>query len=156
MAQQLLDGHIDDRDTIIAGLKAQLAEVREELRMERKKSDGIEPALKEIQRVTLPFYNILRAVHGELDSLGITNSGATVSASTSPAHDSRWDAIKSRLAPRLREAVDVLLVHGRMNTTQLAAALKTSRGNCADNIVQKLKTMGIIIKDGRDYSLKTL
>jgi hypothetical protein len=155
MAQQLLDGHIDDRDTIIAGLKAQLAEVREELRMERKKSAGIEPALKEIQRVTLPFYNILRAVHGELDALGITNNGA--SASSAPvAHDSRWDAIKSRLSPRLREAVDVLLVHGRMNTTQLAAALKTSRGNCADNIVQKLKTMGIIIKDGRDFSLKTL
>src|ERR1035438_10215818 len=155
MAQQLLDGHIDDRDTIIAGLKAQLAEVREELRMERKKSAGIEPALKEIQRVTLPFYNILRAVHGELDALGITNNGA--SASSAPvAHDSRWDAIKSRLSPRLREAVDVLLVHGRMNTTQLAAALKTSRGNCADNIVQKLKTMGIIIKDGRAFSLKTL
>jgi hypothetical protein len=156
MAQPLLDGHIDDRDTIIAGLKAQLSEVREELRLERKKSEGVMPALEEIQRVTLPFFNILRAVHGELDALGIASNGAAARSAATVAPDSRWDAIKSRLPPRLRDAIDVLLVHGVMSVSQLAAALKTSRQNCGDNIVKKLKSMGLIIKEGRELSLKQL
>lgn len=79
-----------------------------------------------------------------------------VSVAAPAGSDARWEAIKSRLAPRLREAVDVLLVQGPMRRTQLAAALKMDYSNCAKNVIAILIRQGIAIENGGHVTLKTL
>lgn len=77
----------------------------------------------------------------------------------SPANlqpNAKWDAVKQRLAPRLREAVDIFLVRGSMNNSQLAAALHLGRSNCSNNVIGALKRQGLLVKSGNDYSLKQL
>jgi hypothetical protein len=145
MAVPQLAGEIDDRDTIIAGLKAQLAEVREELRLERKKSDGIEPALKEIQRVTLPFFNILRAVHGELDALGISG-GSQPSVQTSGS-DPRWQSFKTRFPGTGAKIIDALLTHREMTITELSSFV-SAHYNTVVTALGQLSKAGAIGKDG--------
>jgi hypothetical protein len=70
--------------------------------------------------------------------------------------DARWEAIKNRLAPRLREAVDILLLQGPMKRTQLAAALKMDYSNCTKNVIAVLLRQGIMVENNRELSLKEL
>jgi hypothetical protein len=79
----------------------------------------------------------------------------TVESSASNG-DARWDAIKRGLAPRLAQAIDVLLTHGAKTNSQLAAAMKMDRTNCNNNVTLKLKQMGLIVKNGNEYSVKGL
>ena len=72
------------------------------------------------------------------------------------AESNKWDAIKVRLAPRLREAVDVLLLQGSMKRTQLAAALKMDYSNCTKNVVQVLKSQGWLVENNGNLSLRVL
>lgn len=67
-------------------------------------------------------------------------------AAPSSGSDARWEAIKSRLAPRLRDAVDVLLLQGPMSRAQVAAALKLGYKNCADNVIGVLMRQGIVVE----------
>jgi len=86
-------------------------------------------------------------------------SGKLDIASTEASHassDARWDAIKSRLPRRHAEAVDILLLHGSMNRTQLAAAMKMDYSNCTKNVIGVLMRQGIIVSNGRDLTLKQL
>jgi hypothetical protein len=68
----------------------------------------------------------------------------------------KWAAIKARMAPRLREAIDVLLLQGNMKRTQLAAALHLGYVNCTNNVVAPLKQQGWIVENGGNLSLKKL
>jgi hypothetical protein len=72
------------------------------------------------------------------------------------ADDSKWDAIKSRLTPRLRECVDLLLIQKRMKRTQIAAALKMDYSNCTKNVIGALLRQGLLQEDGGELSLKEL
>jgi hypothetical protein len=87
---------------------------------------------------------------GELD-LDITD-GAVAVAGVNP----RWDAIKRSLPPRLAQAIDVLLTQGPKTNMQLAAAMRMDRTNCNNNVTLKLKQMGLIVKNGNEYSVKDL
>jgi hypothetical protein len=68
----------------------------------------------------------------------------------------KWTSIKQRLAPRLREAVDILLLQGSMKRTQLAAALKMDYSNCTKNVVTVLKAQGWLVENNGNLSLKVL
>lgn len=68
----------------------------------------------------------------------------------------KWTAIKTRMAPRMREAVDVLLLQGSMKRTQLAAALKMDYSNCTKNVIQILIRQGWVIDNSGNLSLKPL
>ena len=79
-----------------------------------------------------------------------------VSQPASVQGEARWNAIKSRLAPRLKEAVDILLLQGPMRRTQIAAALKMDYSNCTKNVIGVLLRQGIVIENGGHITLKEL
>lgn len=140
----------DRRDETISDLRDQLRRLDDALRQERNKSGAIEHALREMRHLTKPFYQLLRVIHGELDEAGIDGTVSVVSANP------KWDAIKARNPGRIAQAIDVLLIHGTMNNSQLAAAMKMNRSNCSNNVVTKLRSMGLIIKNGSELSLRPL
>ena len=72
------------------------------------------------------------------------------------ATNSKWDVIKNRLQPRLREAVDILLIQGPMKRTQLSAALKMDYSNCSKNVVAILLRQGLMIEVGGNLTLRQL
>jgi hypothetical protein len=145
----LLNGNVDNRDETISALRRQLAQMDEALRLERIKTGQVEAGARELRHVLSPLYRGLQKIFGELDEAGIDGNGAA------PA-TSRWELIKQRNPGRIAQAIDVLLLHGTMNTSQLAAAMRMDRSNCGTNVVQKLKSMGLIVKNGNEFSLREL
>lgn len=81
---------------------------------------------------------------------------ANRSAGTGSGSENKWEVIKQRLAPRMREAVDILLMQGSMKRTQLAAALKLDYSNCTKNVVGVLVRQGWIVDNGGNLSLKDI
>lgn len=78
------------------------------------------------------------------------------SAIVTPDSSNKWDAIKQRLAPRLREAVELLQLQGQMKRTQIASALKMDYSNCTKNVIGVLKAQGWLIEANGHISLKQL
>jgi hypothetical protein len=74
----------------------------------------------------------------------------------SPAGADKWQAIKSRLAPRLRECVDLLLIQKHMKRTQIAAAMKMDYSNCTKNVIGALLRQGLLQDNNGELSLKEL
>lgn len=70
--------------------------------------------------------------------------------------NSKWDGIKSRLTPRLSEAIDIILLQGPMKRTQLAAALRMDYSNCTKNVITILIRQGLFVESGGNISLKQL
>jgi len=111
-------------------VKAQLNEMQEELNL--------------LKSILVRQYSAFKATFG--DQVTVVTDSA----------DPKWTAIKQRLAPRLREAVDILLLQGSMKRTQLAAALKMDYSNCTKNVVQVLKAQGWMVENNGHLSLKQL
>jgi len=131
MSQPLLSGeqeYVQEPDELEL-LKAQVADLQEEVNL--------------IKGVLLRQYGAFKVSLG--DQVVVTTDAAD-----------KWTTIKSRLAPRLREAVDVLLLQGSMKRTQLAAALKMDYSNCTKNVVQVLKSQGWLVESNGNLSLKQL
>jgi len=77
-------------------------------------------------------------------------------AIVTPDSTDKWTAIKARMAPRLREAIEVLLLQGSMKRTQIASALNMDYSNCTKNVIGVLKAQGWIVENGGNLSLKVL
>lgn len=68
---------------------------------------------------------------------------------------SKWDALKRKYAgTNVEQAIDALLIHGKLTTVQLAANLKVGRSNAYNNIVPRLIRLGIITRQGADLVLR--
>ncbi len=102
---------------------------------------------KTILKLLSPLYRALRPAFGDSDPVHGLDGGEA---------QGKWEAIKQRLAPRMREAVDILLMQGSMKRTQLAAALKMDYSNCTKNVVGILLRQGWIVDNGGNLSLKEL
>jgi hypothetical protein len=126
-------------------LRMEVARLRVEL--ESAKNDSAF-RLAGIRKALRPQYDGLRQLFEELDALSPERANGSDSG--------RWDAIKQRLAPRLKEAVDVLILHGSLRRTQLASALKMDYSNCTKNVVGVLKGQGLLEESGGLLSLKKL
>jgi len=148
-----IEGHVDDRDTIIAGLRSQLAEVREELRQERVKSKQAQEGVQELQETLTPLYRGLAKIFGEIADIGLSNEQA--SSSPQSNHSAVWEAWKSRLGKPCAKIIEALQLHRTMNQTQIAIATGISRGNVPTYIF-RINKAGLINKNGREYSLKEL
>lgn len=165
---KLLDGVVlnvpDGRDVRIADLERELQQTQKALR--RAQEDAAEAkteaarSVKELRRQLGPLYRALQMVFGELDTIGgdeARNEPAT-HAAQAPTNDRTkavWDAWKSKLGPAAARVIDVLLVHGEMNTTQLSIVAQMHRTNVPKAIF-KLNTAGLIHKNGGKFSLKQL
>jgi hypothetical protein len=158
MPQRQLEGEVvperapDDRDLIIRGLRTQLAEAEDSSRVARMKVAQIEGGLRQLRSFLAPLHSWMKDIFGELNAMGIAEG--MPAPGTPVALNSKWDVIKSHHPGRIAEAIDILLAHGRMNTAQLAVAMKTSHGNCKDNIVKRLAALGLIVREGREFRLK--
>lgn len=133
MSQPLLSGEVEyieeQGPDQIEMLRAEISDLREEL--------------SAIKSVMLRQYGAYRQAFGD----------QTVVSSDSA---DKWGSIKQRLAPRLRDAVDILLLQGTMKRTQLASALKMDYSNCNKNVIQILLRQGWMVDNGGNLSLKQL
>jgi hypothetical protein len=152
MSQPLLEGdYIQDRGPdVVERLNQRI------LDLENRITD-IETERPQIKRdavvivLSLLTESLRHVASGKMDIPDVSH------ATSGSGQDARWDAIKARLRPRLKEAVDILLVQGPMRRTQLAAALKMDYTNCTKNVITVLVRQGIVIENAaREIQLKTL
>ena len=159
---------VDERDDLIAALRADIRRMRTEILDANRARQDAEAAYEEgtralsmLRQQLSPLYRALRAVFGELDAAGIVDASmsapasAPVGVSTEPRVAAVWDSWKSKLGGQCAKVIDVLLTHGEMNTTQLAIAVGTRRQNIP-NLIYKLNQAGLINKNGGRFALKAL
>lgn len=130
----------------------QLNEAEEALRQERAKTAAIESGVKQLRSVLSPLYQALQHVFGEIDVMGV---GEGAAASADPRKQAIWESWKAKLPSGEGKAIDALLLHGTMTTAQLRIHVGCA-SRTAQNIVQALKSKGLIVKDGAQISLKEL
>jgi hypothetical protein len=132
VSRPLLTGHqeyVEQEPTEIEVLRAQVSEMQEQLNT--------------LTSILMRQYGAFKASFG--DQAIVTTDSAD-----------KWTAIKARMAPRLREAIDVLLLQGSMKRTQIASALKMDYSNCTKNVIGVLKAQGWIVEQNGSLSLKQL
>jgi hypothetical protein len=136
----------DERDTIIAGLKEQLRQCREELAEERARESGVEEGVAQLRAALSPLKEGLDRIFGILPT-----SSSIVPSKNSPA----WDDWKRKLGGQAEKAIDALLLHGAMNQVQLRIHIGCANGS-TPGIVSQLWKAGLINKNGGKISLKEL
>lgn len=148
-------GEVDTRDADIERLTNRVAELEDELdvaRAEAKRAtQQASRAMGNLRRQLTPLYQALQMVFGELDAVGGGDEAAP-----SQVGNPKWDTIKARLAPRLRETVDLLLIQKSMRRKEIAAALRMDYTNCTKNVIGVLMRQGLLIENGQGVSLKEL
>jgi hypothetical protein len=128
-----------------------LREIRNELGQVKLERDQALEVVKRLRNILAPLYSTLRLMFGEMEmvySESITPSGS--------ANGGKWDFVKQRLSPRLREAIDILMLQGPMRRTQLAAAMHMDYSNCTKNVIGILMRQGLLVEDGKLVKLKEL
>lgn len=146
----LLNGNVDTRDQELETLRQQLRQLDEALRMERLKTGQMEVAMRELRHMTKPFYQLLKAIHGEIDAM--VKDSATVIA---PQFDQKWEAWKQKLGVGTAPArvIDALLTHGPLNRSQLREAGELG-WSTLDAATARLKNLSLIEKVGDRWNLK--
>lgn len=137
----------DDRDTIIAGLREQLRQAREELAAERSKESGVEEGVAQLRAALSPLKEGLDRIFGMLP----VSNGAVARHGNSAV----WDSWKSKLTGPAGKAIDTLALHGEMTVDQLRIHLGCANRTCY-NIVAELNRAKLINKSGGKVSLKEL
>lgn len=114
--------------------------------------EQLEAKLANVKRdAVIALLNLLsesmrQVASGKFDLSGVPTGGA----------EEKWEAIKQRMPPRHREAVDILLLQGSMKRTEMAAALKMNYTNCATNVIAVMIRQGWMMDNGGNLSLKQL
>jgi hypothetical protein len=120
--------------------------LEEELRQEKAKHR----AMAELKITLTPLYKALQMVFGHLDTMGVDPSAPGPSK-----HAAAWDSWKKKLKGLNAQAIDVLLLHGPMNQTQLRIQLSCA-SRSVTNIVGTLNKAGLINKVDGKIGLKEL
>jgi hypothetical protein len=156
VAQHLLEGEVDNRDDIILELQTEnqrlIGENRRlgtELATARAQNSR---AIAGIRNQMLPWYKAMKALFGEMDAI----SGEETATANDGSQQAKWEAVKRQMAPRLAQAIDLLMLQGRMRRTQIASALKMDYSNCSKNVIGILVRQGWVVENGGDLSLKQL
>ncbi len=164
MAQQLLEGQVEDeRDHRIADLELANRQLRSDLAIAHAEVSRLTNetgrALGSLRRQLQPLYRALQSVFSELDAAGVDYESASAAASGAPRTDHRtmavWESWKSKLPAGCGKVIDALLLHGDMNTQQLAIAVQMHRTSIP-KLIHTLNKAGLINKNGGRFSLKPL
>lgn len=147
----LLEGKIEDqRDGADDSARKAIDHLARQLWDFQQRLTKLEQENAILLKLLSPFYKALRPVFGDAEPLAdLADGGASRNAGI-------WDGIKQRLAPRMQEAIDVLLLQKTMKRTQLASALKMDYSNCTKNVISPLIRQGWIVENGGNLSLKQL
>jgi hypothetical protein len=112
-----------------------------------------------LRRQLTPLYRALQSVFSELDAAGVVEETIGYASSTNnpapPRTSAVWESWKSRMPGGPAKIIDALLVHGEMNTQQLAIATGVHR-NSVPAMIFKLNKAGLLNKNGGRFSLKAL
>lgn len=153
MPQPLLEGHQEYVEDDGLDALEELCERVEALEERLREFEAIIPKVKRdavVVVLSLLTDSLRHVASGKMDIPDVSHvaTGGT---------DVRWEAIKARLAPRLKEAVEILLLQGPMRRTELAAALKMKYSNCTKNVIGILVRQGVIVENvARELTLKQL
>lgn len=158
----LLDGgqeYVDHGpDPRISKYEAEIRDLRRKLSHAELEAthakEGVAHTLSSLRSMTLPFYNLLRAIHGEIEAIGIVDTPSS-SAPMAPQFDQRWEAWKQKLGPETTAArvIDAILSHGPMNNVQLKAACKAG-SSTIEQVVARLRNLSLIEKISGKWDLK--
>jgi hypothetical protein len=161
---KLLDGQVEiTDDAAIDALEAEIRDLKQDLRraqqVARDAQANAAAALAPLRRQLTPLYRALQSVFGELDAAGVVEETLGYSSSTNnpapPRTSAVWESWKSRMPGGPAKIIDALLVHGEMNTQQLAIATGVHR-NSIPAMIFKLNKAGLLNKNGGRFSLKAL
>ena len=155
MVQPLLNGSTEPEYVDEPSLERQrLDEHGSQLRELEDRVAELESQLRYIeQRAVIALLQLFSTI---MQDIAAKKYKIEMPSSSSTATGSKWDAIKQRLQPRLRECVDLLLIQGHMKRTQIAAALKMDYSNCIKNVITILMRQGLLVDNGGELSLKEL
>lgn len=147
---------IDSREDEITALESEVKRLRRELviadtEIAKAKAESTR-ALNALRKQLSPLYRALQAVFGELDEAGIGD--APISSDENPRTRAVWNNWKSRMGSAAK-IIDALLLHGEMNTQQLAIATGYHR-TTIPAMIFKLNKAGLLNKNGGRFSLKQL
>lgn len=152
----LLEGKVDDRDETILRLRTQLRESETARLTEQGRANAIEAGVRDLRESLAPLYRALRQVFGEIEAMGITsNTPASAAAQSDSRVTAVWESWIQRLGEGPGKVIRALLLHREMNTQQLAIATGYHR-TTVPTYIHKLKTAGLINKNGDKFSLKEL
>ena len=153
----VIDVEPDSRDAEIEALHDEIRRLRADLSIANRDTararEETQRALSALRKQLNPLYSALQAVYGELDAAGIDDSASQVVEQ--PRVSAGWESGKQRLGGQTAKVIDALLLHGEMNTTQIAIAIGTRRQNIP-NLIFKLNQAGLINKNGGRFSLKQI
>lgn len=160
MTQPLLEGeqqYAEDSQEV-QQLRADLRELSRKLEHAeleaRHTREDMARVLQRLREMTLPFLQLLRAIHGEIDAVApVSNPPAPVA----PQFDPRWEAWKQQLGVGTAPArvIDALLTHGPLNRTQLREAGELGWSSL-DAATSRLKNLSLVEKVGDRWRLKPL
>ena len=151
----LLNGEVDRRDELIASL----TDENDRLSTENRRLQGelstakaqAARSLASIRHQLEPWHKALKLLFGEIDAV----AGETIVAGDN-SQQAKWEPVKRQMPPRLAQAIDLLMLQGRMKRTQIASALKMDYSNCTKNVSGVLIRQGWVVENGGELSLKQL
>jgi hypothetical protein len=129
-----------------------IVQLERELVDERAANTASRRTVEELRTTLEPLYRALQVIFGHIEAMGVNGDGAT------PVNDSTrqvWESWKQKLGGLTAQAIDVLLLHGPMNQTQLRIQLRCA-SRSVTNIVGALNKAGLIDKAGGKIALKPL
>ena len=140
-----------DLEAEVVSLKDALASAQADVQRERRQTAQ---AVGSLRRQLTPLYRALQGLFGELDQLH-DDAPSQVAANAPDARVAAvWASWKSKMGTA-SVVIDALLLHGEMNTQQLAIACGKDRTTIPAYIM-KLNKAGLINKNGNRFSLKSL
>ena len=145
-----LQERIDELEHQNCQLRQELLESRNEANSLRREAANVTRGVQELRKLLSPLYGGLRQVFGEIDSMGVSDA-----TGADPRKQAIWDSWKQKLPSGEGRAIDALLLHGSMTTAQLRIHVGCA-SRTAQNIVQALKSKGLIVKNGTQITLKEL
>lgn len=155
MTQHLLEGEVDNRDDIISSLTAENDRlIAENRRLQGELSTAKAQAgraLAAIRHQMEPWHKALKLLFGEMEAIG-----GDANPTDDNSQQAKWETVKRQMPPRLAQAIDLLMLQGRMKRTQIASALKMDYSNCTKNVIGALLRQGWIVENGGELSLKRL
>lgn len=156
MPQLLLEGEVDNRDSVIdqlreenETLRGQVIELRAKVSLAERTNKA---AVSKLRHQLEPLYRALQQVFGEIEVIAPAGGSAVLADSKVGAV---WESWKSRLGQTTAKVIEALLTHGDLGTQQLAIITGLHR-TTIPQAIYKLNKAGLINKNGGKFSLKQL
>ena len=148
------------RNQQLAAAEKMIGELESELAREKAKSRSVERGAQKLRQQLSPLYQALGMVFGEIETMGIGDSGESSSPSSSdPRKAAVWDSWVEKLGGKdsfAGKMIVALLQHGALTSKQIAIHIGTKRMQTVYETTLKVNKAGILDKNGDRFSLKEL